>query len=280
MRNLLVALKDRGEAVRLAAASVALAGPDARATAVHVVEIGSRREFAEAGLAVAETVELLRTRGVTAHGHMDVMGEGGVAGRLAERALESGADGVVMGSRGLGEFRSLVAGSVSHALLAGVDLPVLVLPGRARAPVHDVRRVLVAVGSEDDAGAAAAAVRLLRGPVHEVLAVHVPRRVAVHAGEAVAGLFVEIGETSTAVLATALERFKRAGMRIATSTADRSGSVAAAICDTARDWDADVIVLGSRRPGAWEALAAGSTAHGILHRADRPVLIAGRGGRR
>lgn len=280
MRNLLVALKDRGEAVRLAAASAALAGPGARATAVHVVEVGSRREFAEAGIAVAETVDLLGARGVTARGLMEALGEGGVAGRLAQRARTSGADGVVMGSRGLGDFRALVAGSVSHALLAGVDLPVLVLPVRAAVPDSDLRRVLVAVGTEDDAGAAAAAVRLLRSPSTEVLAVHVPRRVAVHAGEAVAGLFVEIGETSTAVLAAALERFKRAGMRIATTTVDRTGGVAAAICDTARDWDADLIVLGSRRPGAWEALAAGSTAHGVLHRSDRPVLIAGRAWRR
>src|SRR5262252_6798849 len=176
MRNLLVALKDRGEAVRLAAASAALAGPGARATAVHVVEVGSRREFAEAGIAVAETVDLLGARGVTAGGLMEALGEGGVAGRLAQRARTSGADGVVMGSRGLGDFRALVAGSVSHALLAGVDLPV-----RAAVRDNDLRRVLVAVGTEDDAGAAAAAVRLLRSPSTEVLAVHVPRRVAVHA---------------------------------------------------------------------------------------------------
>jgi nucleotide-binding universal stress UspA family protein len=181
-----------------------------------------------------------------------------------------------MGSRGLGEVRGLVAGSISHALLACLDLPVLVLPDRARVPAHGLRRILVAVGSRDDAGAAVTTLRLLRNRGTEVLAVHVPRRVAIHSRGALADPFMEIGETSTVVLETAVERFKRAGLRIAASTVDRDGGVAAAICETAREWDADLIVLGPRRPGAWEALAAGSTAHRILHRADRPVLIAGR----
>jgi nucleotide-binding universal stress UspA family protein len=229
---------------------------------------------------VARTVDRLRTRGATAHGHVDAMGEGGVAGRLAERARTSGAEAVVMGSRGLGEVRGLVAGSISYALLASLDLPVLVVPDRAAAPARGLRRVVVAVGSEDDAGAAVDSVLLLPARPTRVLAVHVPRRVAVHAGEAVADPFLEFGETSTIVLETAQSLFERAGIRIAASTLDRDGGVAAAICDTARDWHADLIVLGPRRPGAWAALAAGSTSHGVLRRSDRPVLIARSASRR
>lgn len=279
MRNVLVALRDRGEAARLATAAVALAGPGVLATVAHVLETGADADRAEAGVAVARTVDRLRSHGVTARGYVDAMGEAGVAGRLADRARASGAEAVVMGSRGLGEVRGLVAGSISHALLASLDLPVLVLPDRAAAPSRGLRRVLVAVGSEDDAGASVTAVLLLPARVTEVLAVHVPRRVAVHAGEAVADPFLEIGETSTIVLATAQSLFDRAGIRVATSTVDRDGGVAAAICDTARDRDADLIVLGPRRPGAWSALAAGSTSHGVLRRSDRPVLIARRGSR-
>ena len=279
MRNVLVALKDRSEAARLAAMAAALAGPDARLDVVHVVETGSGDDFDEADLAVARAVEVLRAHGITARGHVHLMGEGGVAGRLAERARASGAEVVVMGSRRLGEVRALAAGSISHALLANLDLPVLVLPDSAGVPSREPRRVLVAVGSEDDVEAVVAAVRLLGRPTIEVLAVHVPRRVALHAGDGGADSFLEIGETSTAVLATARRRFERAGLRIATCTVDRDGGVAAAICDTARDRDADLIVLGPRRPGAWEALAAGSTSHGVLHHSDRPVLLAGRGPR-
>jgi nucleotide-binding universal stress UspA family protein len=275
MMNVLLALKDRGEVVRLSAVAAALAGPGSQVDVAHVVPSG---DFAAADLAVGGAVDLLQTHGLAARGHVDTMGEGGVAGRLAERARASGVEAVVMGSRGLGDVTGVVVGSISHALLAALDVPVLVLPDRAPVPARGLRRVLVAVGSEGDASPALAAVRLLPAAATEVLAVHVPRRVALHAGGSRAGAtFLELGETSTAVLATAQKLFKGAGMRIGTSTLDREGGVAVAICDTARDWDADLIVLGPRRPGAWEALAGGSTAHGVLHRSDRPVLIARRG---
>jgi len=279
MRNVLIALKDRGEAARLAAAAAALVGTGARVDVTHVAVTISDRDLAEADGAVAAAVGELRARGIAAHGHVDTMGEWGVARRLVERARASAAEAVVMGSRGLQSVGGLVAGSVSHALLASLQLPVLVLPDGADAPAHGLRRVLVAVGSEDDAGAAAAAVRLLPGPVTELLAVHVPRRVALHAGEAVANPFLEIGETSTAVLATALGHFQAAGLHIGTRTVGRDGGVAAAICDSAREWDADLIVLGPRRPGAWKALVAGSASHGVLHHSDRPVLIVARSAR-
>jgi len=276
MRNLLVALKSRGEAVRLAAVAAALAGPDARASVVHVIETRSRGDFAEADLAVTQAVDAFRSLGITARGHVDVMGEGGVVGRLVERARESDADVVVMGSRGLGEVRGLAAHSVSHGLLAGLDLPVLVLPDGAGTPVRRLRRVLVALGGEDDADAAVKAVGLLRTPAIEVLAVHVPRRVALHAGEGPGGTFLEIGETSTAVLATAVAHFKAAGLRIAIRTLDRDGGVADAICETARDWDAHLVVLGPHRRGSVSAVVGGSTAHAVLRHSERPVLIAGR----
>jgi nucleotide-binding universal stress UspA family protein len=276
MRKVVVALKDRGEAARLAAASAALADRGGRVEVVHVVEGHTARELAAADHAVAHAVHLLRMRGVAARGHVDVSGEGGVSGRLVERARAAGADVVVMGSRGLGHVGGLLAGSVSHAVLAGLDVPVLVLPHGARVREHGLRRVLVAVGGEEDAGAALAAVRLLSGVATEVLGVHVPRRVAIHAGVGPAGTFVEVGETSTAVLATAQRRFKTAGVRLAIRTVDRDGGVAAAICETAREWEADLVVLGPRRPGAWEAVVAGSTTLGVLQRSDRPVLIAGR----
>jgi nucleotide-binding universal stress UspA family protein len=276
MRNVLVALKDRGHAVRLATLAAALAGPGAHVSVVHIVEVPSRGYFASADLAVAEAVEVLRAHRITARGHVDVLGDGGVVGGLTERVRASGADAVVMGSRGLGEVSGLIAGSISHALPAELDLPVLILPDRSHVPEHGLRRVLAAVGSEDDAEVAAAAAQQLGDQAIEVLAVHVPRRLALHVGAAVTDLFLELGETSSAVLATALERFEQAGQRLATRTVCRVGGTAATICEAARDWNADVIILGSHRPRAWGALTAGSTSHDVLRHSDRPVLVAGR----
>ncbi|HXM58415.1 MAG TPA: universal stress protein, partial [Candidatus Dormibacteraeota bacterium] len=110
----------------------------------------------------------------------------------------------------------------------------------------------------------------------QVVVAHVPRRVAVHVGERAGETFAEIGETSSVVLAGAIARFQTAGIRAAACTAERDGGVAAALARIANDQDADVIVLGARRPGGWESLVAGSTLHEVLRLGDRPVLVAGR----
>lgn len=52
--------------------------------------------------------------------------EGPVARRLIERA--EGADLLVVGSRGLGGFRGLLLGSVSHQAVSHATCPVVVLP--------------------------------------------------------------------------------------------------------------------------------------------------------
>jgi hypothetical protein len=80
MRNLLVALKDRGHAVRLATLAAAAAGPRAHVSVVHIVEVAARGHFPSADLAVAEAIEVLRTHRITARGHVDVLGNGGVVG--------------------------------------------------------------------------------------------------------------------------------------------------------------------------------------------------------
>jgi nucleotide-binding universal stress UspA family protein len=55
------------------------------------------------------------------------------------------------------------------------------------------------------------------------------------------------------------------------------GHVAKVIVETARDYVAGVIVLGSRGRGDLSALLLGSVAHQVIHLADRPVLVAADG---
>ena len=51
------------------------------------------------------------------------------------------------------------------------------------------------------------------------------------------------------------------------------GSPASTIVDYAKNIDADLIVIGSRGRGALGSLVLGSVSHGVVHAADRNVLI-------
>ena len=51
------------------------------------------------------------------------------------------------------------------------------------------------------------------------------------------------------------------------------GYAARNIIDDAKEHDVDVIVMGSRGRGDLAGLILGSTAHKVIHLADRPVLI-------
>jgi len=51
------------------------------------------------------------------------------------------------------------------------------------------------------------------------------------------------------------------------------GHAALEIIDDAREHQADVIVMGSRGRGDLAGLVLGSTAHKVIHLADRPVLV-------
>lgn len=51
------------------------------------------------------------------------------------------------------------------------------------------------------------------------------------------------------------------------------GHAASEIADSARAHDAGVIVMGSRGRGDLAGMLLGSTAHKVIHLADRPVLV-------
>jgi len=57
------------------------------------------------------------------------------------------------------------------------------------------------------------------------------------------------------------------------------GSAVSVVLDTAREVDADVIVLGSRGLGGYPELLLGSTSTQVAQAADRPVMIVPHAGR-
>jgi nucleotide-binding universal stress UspA family protein len=227
----------------------------------------------EARELVESTVLRLIGLGVEAEGDILHADNGHVAGALAEAARQYDADLLVVGSRGLSDWRSLAfAHSVSHQLLTKVDCPVLIVRGPSPASEHQSKRVLLAIaGGDDIEPGVAAAVAAASAPGSAVLVLHVAQSF-----NAAQGLtYVESDNEIQETLARATKLLTGAGVA-ADALVAPSGPVAQKVIEVAARWGADIIVIGSSRMGDLGSLLLGSVTHSLLRSTDRPVLVAER----
>jgi len=84
----------------------------------------------------------------------------------------------------------------------------------------------------------------------------------------------ESTDTAHAEVDAAVEELTKAGIRAHGIVRDTVyGYAAREIVEDAKELDVSVIVMGSRGRGDLAGLVLGSTAHKVIHLADRPVLV-------
>lgn len=206
--------------------------------------------------------------------------EGPAVGAIVQRAKTVRADVVVLGWRGHGAIRRLLAGSVSRGVVRHAPCPVLVVR-RAMSGVQNI--VLGFDGSEQARRAVALVARLaapaggrvmlltaaetLRMPSQSLLPSDLRGTVAAEVARQ-----NRLGvATARAQLDLAAGRLRAAGWKTQTRVTTRAPlqSLLAAVSET----DANLLVAGARGTSGLERFLLGSVAEGALDRSPVPVLI-------
>jgi nucleotide-binding universal stress UspA family protein len=187
--------------------------------------------------------------------------------------VAGGADLLVVGARGLGRFRELLVGSVSHRCVVHAQVPVAVIRPLDGTPRAAPRVVVGVDGSETSRRALQWAVREARLRNATVEAVH-------------AWSMPNVGELYVPVSDGAVTNMERASAELlaeAVSTVDAEGlpgpivqtvmcgSGGAVLIDAAAE--ADLVVVGSRGLGGFKGLLLGSVGHQVTHHAACPVVV-------
>lgn len=241
-----------------------------------------RELVADAEAAAADGVRLAETAGLTAEPAV-VSGERQPWGPILAAAAERSADLVVCGTRGHGAVARSVLGSTSSSLLHHAEMAVLVVP---EADVPADGPVLVAYDGSPAADEAIVAVgRLLPGrPALVVHAWESPLRNSL-SGRALSGVPVtEISEftgdfetwmreVAEATVADGVRLARKAGLEASGEAVESSSTVWRVLTATAETRDAMAIVAGSQGHGRVASVLLGSVSAGLVHHAERPVLI-------
>ena len=134
------------------------------------------------------------------------------------------------------------------------------------------KSLLVAVDHSEITERVLAAASDLVGLSHgEVWVLHLREREVVPRAGLIAS---ESTDEAQAAVDTAVDELARAGITAHGAVRNTTfGHAAREIVSDAKEHDVDVIVMGSRGRGDLTGLLLGSTAHKVIHLADRPVLV-------
>ncbi|MBC6463589.1 universal stress protein [Actinomadura sp. HBU206391] len=188
---------------------------------------------------------------------------------LIQRSAEAGL--VVLGTRGHGGFRDLLAGSVALQVAGHASCPVVLVHAGWRPPIDD-RQIVVVVGG-DTALQAAFGEAELRGIRLRAIRAWRPIMPTGPIGRTAMGApltEIERDEENLLIRALVPWRKQHPGVRIIESvTCDSSRH---ALIEASRK--AELLVVGAREHFGAHTLALGTTAHAVIHHVTCPVLVA------
>jgi len=261
-------------------AALALAN-QARVVAIHVHDQTREPQRRAAGDAMAARAAWWLGRyGIEARADTVTVADGEVGAAIARTAREQGAFMIALGSHGYTSLGGVFMGSVSHQVLALADCQVVIATGAPRretlAPA-EISKILVAVDLSPESAAALAAVEPLAAVLRaRVMLMHVPNA---HLGSGDMS-YLEIEDAARWLLRRSAHKLRMAGVPADWMIPPGFDSVADRISRAADEWEADLLVLGSRRHRDLASALVGSVVHRLGHLTARPILIAERPARR
>ena len=190
---------------------------------------------------------------------------------LARLARDHDAQLLVVGSRGWGELRSAMVGSVSADLVRMAPCPIVVVPPRLTLPfAHPGMRSIVCgvEGSEDDPGLLRFGADLAERLGAHLHAVHAFNPRPVYAVPAVPIAVGGLREAAEARLEQALIEAD-----VQARPAVSSQPVAVALAHAAQGHRAGLVVIGSRGSGRLGSLLRGSVLVRLRAQLDCPIVV-------
>jgi nucleotide-binding universal stress UspA family protein len=179
-------------------------------------------------------------------------------------------DLIVLGSRGMGAWKSMILGSVSDGVAHHAQCPVLIVRGE-----HVAFHKLLAAsdGSQGADQATHMAIGLAAAFEAELTVLNVFESLATYTGAPIDDLDPEIYADRVRAEIDRHIKCDAEAHGVNYELIQRVGHPAQTIVQVAQENHADLIVIGSRGLGPFKSLLLGSVSDRVLHHAHSPVLI-------
>jgi nucleotide-binding universal stress UspA family protein len=189
---------------------------------------------------------------------------------IVEAAERKHADLIVLGSRGMGVWRSLVLGSVSDGVAHHAPCPVLIVRGQYKG----FQSILVGSdGSNAAQEAVEAAMQLTHAFGSDLTVLNVFEALETYTGVPTDDLDPDVYAERVRTVVAKRAQCAAEEVEVPYQVTQQVGHPAQTLVQTADKDQADLIVVGSRGLGPFKSLLLGSVSDRVLHHAHCPVLI-------